>query len=67
MLHVGDDGTVVISSRHVWLPGVYADTKAARYAFRFADDDLQRLQDSLNPGGVITFDHLKSLRQGPKE
>jgi len=56
------DGEVsyVISSRSVWLPGVYASERAARYAFRFSNATLQALQDSVNPGGVITFEMLQA-------
>lgn len=37
-----------ISSYQVWRPGVYDSERAARYAFRFYDEDLQALQDSIN-------------------
>lgn len=55
------DGEFTISSNHVWRPGVYLDRKTANYAFRFKDETLQRLQDSVNPNGVITYEMLKSL------
>jgi hypothetical protein len=50
-----------ISSHQVWLPGVYDSERAARYACRFKDADLQALQDSVNPDGVITFEMLQRL------
>lgn len=62
MIHKVDPGWV-ISSGGTWLPGCYDSERAARYAFRFKDAELQRLQDSVNPGGIITFDMLQRLRQ----
>lgn len=53
----------VISSHRMWLPGVYATEKAARFAFRFDYDELKKLQESLNPFGVITFADLKKLKK----
>lgn len=53
----------VISSGHVWIPGRYEDERAARYAFRFSNASLQALQDSVNPGGIITFAMLQALRK----
>lgn len=54
-----------ISSGHAWLPGVYESRRAALYAFRFANETLQRLQDAANAGGgrVITFADLQSARE----
>lgn len=37
------DGGYVISSRGAWLPGVYATERAARYAFRFSNEELADL------------------------
>ena len=56
----------MISTNHVWLPGSYESERAAKYAFRFRDEDLYDLQESVNPGGVITFAMLQGLRQKPK-
>lgn len=56
-----------ISSHDVWRPGVYDSERAARYAFRFDDGDLQALQDSVNPGGIITFEMLRGLRRQNEE
>lgn len=64
MIRKTPDGLYVISSHMVWRPGVYDSERAARYAFRFNDSDLQSLQQSVNPGGVITFEMLKGLRSG---
>lgn len=55
----------VISAYGVWLPGVYDTERAARYAFRFGDGQLRRLQDSIRPGN-ITFELLKNLREHEK-
>ena len=57
------DNHYVISSRQVWMPGAYESERAARYAFRFTDAELQALQDSVNPGGVITFVMLQEARR----
>ena len=43
----GSDG-YSISSRHVWLPGIYDSEKTARVAFFFQDHVLSRLQDDIN-------------------
>ncbi|MCU1326163.1 MAG: hypothetical protein JWN34_1533 [Bryobacterales bacterium] len=61
-IHKTSSGGYVISSRRTWLPGSYADERTARYAFRFKDEELQALQDSVNPGGVITYEMLKNLK-----
>lgn len=61
MIYQTSDGNYVAASRQVWIPGVYDSERTAKYAFRFADRQLQALQDSLNPGGVITMDHLRGL------
>lgn len=63
-----EDGAKVISSHGVWVPGVYADDRAARYAFRFSDDVLDELQQEANvraggTSGTITFDDLKARRK----
>ena len=63
MIHKTGEGRYVISSRGVWMPGCYADEGTARYAFRFPDEALQRLQDDANAraggtGSVITWGDL---------
>ncbi len=63
MIHKVEDG-YCISSYQIWRPGCYESERAARYAFRFDDSELQALQDNLNPGGIITFEMLQTLRQG---
>lgn len=55
------ENNYVISSHGYWLPGSYESAAAAIYAFRFTDEILQALQDTVNPGGVITFEMLKKL------
>lgn len=61
------DGGYVISSRQVWVPGVYESYSAAHYAFQFSDEVLQRIQDEANKaaggqGGVITMNALKKAK-----
>jgi len=57
------DNHYVISSRGAWRPGAYDTQRAARYAQRLSDEQLQRLQDSVNPDGVITFEMLQAERR----
>lgn len=52
----------VISSCKVWRPGCYENERTANYAFRFSDGALTELQDNINPGGIITFEMLRGLR-----
>lgn len=57
------DGTCVISSSRVWLPGVYENERAARFAFRLPNEELTKLQEQANAraggaGGVITWDDI---------
>lgn len=52
----GDKTVFVISSGGSWLPGAYADERAARYAFQFSDAKLQSLADK---GEVITSEMLR--------
>lgn len=61
------EGAYVISSRHCWLPGCYESERAAKYAFRFPDEVLRTLQESVNPGGVITFAMLQDAKKNRKE
>jgi hypothetical protein len=62
VIHAYDDGTFAIASRGCWLPGVYADERAARYAFRFGDDVLALLRDRC--AGPIAFEDLQAMRGG---
>lgn len=57
----------VISSNQVWLPGSYESERAAKYAFRFPNRILYELQESVNPGGVITFAMLQERFRKAKE
>ncbi len=63
MIEKLENGHYVISSHHVWVPGSYDSERAAKYAFRFTDEVLRGLQESVNPGGVITFEMLQSARR----
>jgi hypothetical protein len=63
-IHKLEYGRCVISSHQVWMPGCYVDEKAAKYAFRFSDETLRRLQNEANErnggfDGVITTEDLK--------
>ncbi len=64
-----DSGKTIycISSHRCWMPGCYDSERAAKYAFRFKDEDLRKLQDSVNPDGVITFEMLQALRKETKK
>lgn len=59
MIHKVKEGVFSISYRQMWLPGAYDSERTALYAFRFDYGLLQELQDSVNPGGVITLEMLK--------
>lgn len=48
-----------------WMPGIYDSEEAARYAGEFGDEVLQALQDSVNPGGVITYAMLQEAARQP--
>lgn len=53
----------VVAVDHIWIPGAYESREVAEYAVSlFSDEELQRLQDSINPGGVITMEMLRQLR-----
>jgi hypothetical protein len=58
----------VISSRQVWLPGIYDSERAARYAFRFDDPTLAALNDRIchikGENRLITMDDLRGARAG---
>ena len=58
------DGTVLISSRSRWLPGVYESLQAALMAFRCDEATLRALQDAANvraggSGGIISLTDLQ--------
>lgn len=64
MIHKTDDGTFVASSKSGWIPGCFDSERAARYAFRFTNEQLQQLQDEKNKtSSVITFKDLQELKQ----
>jgi hypothetical protein len=62
----------VISSNQVAIPGCYDSERAAKYAFRFSDEDLQLLQDQVNKREschkkrLISFEMLQSLVKSRK-
>ncbi len=64
-IHQVDD-VFCISSHQCWLPGTYESERAANYAFRFPDEVLTELQESVNPGGIITFEMLQQKRREMK-
>jgi hypothetical protein len=59
-VHRIEDNVYVISSNEVWRPGAYESRDAAITALSFPDEVLQKLQDSVNPNGVITIEMLKN-------
>lgn len=66
MIYKTDDGAFVISSHQVWLPGCFESERAAKYAFRFSNEELQELQNAAcekHPKRVITFNDLQVKRQ----
>lgn len=67
MIYKLADGRYVISSHGCWLPGSYADQKAARWAFSFDDKTLLRLTDRIcradKGGRPITTDDLRAARR----
>lgn len=60
-----DSGAYVIGSGGRWLPGIYADERAARYAFRFADEVLVRVRDEQDR--PVTFEDLRAARRAGTE
>ena len=71
VIYKSDNG-FVISSHGCWLPGIYADEKAARWAFSFEDNTLQALTDRIcraaTGGRAITTGDLRAARhESPAE
>ena len=63
MIYKNNDNTFCASSNNTWIPGIYADERAAKYAFRFSNQELQNLQNEKNKtDGIITFSDLQILR-----
>lgn len=51
-----DNGEWVIASKGVWLPGAYEDERAAKFAFRLPDVELEVLRVMSNQrGSPITW------------
>lgn len=62
------EGGFVISSHGTWLPGVYADERAAKYAFRLTDAQLAELNDSRGAGAEyrpIQFEDVRRAKGAP--
>ncbi len=67
MIHRNYDGSYVISSRHVWLPGNYDTERAAKYAFRLPDAILARLRDEAHLlDRLIRFEDLQQAARAMK-
>lgn len=67
MIYKTDDGSSVISSSGTWLAGAYENERTAKYAFRFNDADLHKLQQEKNKTTkIITFVDLQELRKNTK-
>ena len=63
MIYKLEDGTYVISSHQVWMPGVYDTERTANYAFKFSDEELHSLGKDENGGWkLITFEDLQELK-----
>jgi hypothetical protein len=63
------NGRYVISAYQVGMPGAYESERAARYAFRFTNEELTAAQAEANarhggPGGIITFEQLQAMKRG---
>lgn len=61
------NGSFVISTGKRSLPGSYESERAARYAFKFSYEILDKLQDKANQrnggkGGVISLEDLQKER-----
>jgi hypothetical protein len=65
MIHKVHDG-YTISAYGSWRPGVYATERAARYAARFSDAQLQAAQDAVAPG-VVTHEQLQAIKGAAHE
>lgn len=66
--HQGADGTWSISSRQMWLPGIYDTETTARAAFRLDNRTLQALTDRIcaidGENRPITKEDLRRDRRG---
>ena len=64
MIYKTDDGSYIASSNHVWVPGCFEDERTAKYAFKFTNEQLQKLQDEKNKTThIITFKDLQDLHR----
>lgn len=60
VIYETNDKRYVISSGGSWLPGVYADLKAARWAYQFSNVTLERLSKMWDP---ITTENLREAKR----
>lgn len=68
------NGKYLISSHKQWLPGIFEDEKAARYALQFSNDALETLAHRIcawsTEDRTITTEDLRAYRktfEGMKE
>lgn len=54
------ENVFLISTNNTWKPGVFDSRKTANYAFRFSDEDLQKIQNSHD---LITYEILKEFKK----
>lgn len=68
MIYETEAGGFVISSHQAWMPGVYADRRAANYAFRFLDETLGALmENAIQENRLITFEDLQDAKRKQQE
>lgn len=66
MIYQTGPDSFVISSGGMWLPGVYATERAARWAFQFTDEELLELNSTRGIGAgyqPITTESLRAWRR----
>ena len=63
------DGAVTVAQNQVWVHGIFADERTARYACRFSDAELHRLDhvwEHDKENRAATFEELQQLRRDLK-
>ena len=64
MIYKTNEGGYVASSNNMWIHGCFEDERTAKYAFKFKNEQLQKLQDEKNKTTrIITFKDLQDLRR----